>query len=79
MATESLIVKNDENIYPFAQAMKINQRPKKLTAGMTFLFLLTAARFLVCWVRTAGKTTTLRCIDLIKPDKGEIIVDGIDI
>src|SRR5690554_5246042 len=83
MATESLIVKNVTKTFILSRKqMKINQTTeKKLTAVDDVSFSTYRGEiFGLLGPNGAGKTTTLRCIaTLIKPDKGEIIVDGIDI
>lgn len=82
MATESLIVKNVTKTFILSRKqMKINQTTEKINGGGWRIFSTYRGEiFGLLGPNGAGKTTTLRCIaTLIKPDKGEIIVDGIDI
>ncbi len=83
MSNESLIVKNLTKTFILSRKqMKLNHTSeRKLTAVDDVSFSTYHGEiFGLLGPNGAGKTTTLRCIaTLIKPDKGEITVDGIDV
>ena len=80
--TETLIVNNiTKTFYLSRKQMKINKKPgRKLVAVNDVSFSTYKGEiFGLLGPNGAGKTTTLRCIaTLIRPDKGEIYVSGIN-
>jgi len=80
---ETVIVKNLTKTFQLSKKqMKINQTTEKVKVAVDDLSFSTfeGEIFGLLGPNGAGKTTTLRCIaTLIKPDKGEITVSGIDI
>ncbi|MGD9886514.1 MAG: ABC transporter ATP-binding protein [Bacilli bacterium] len=80
---ETIIVRNLTKTFHLSKKqMKINQTNKQLKVAVSNLSFSTfeGEIFGLLGPNGAGKTTTLRCIaTLIKPDQGEIVVDGINI
>lgn len=80
---ETLIIKDLHKTFKLSKKqMKIDQTDNPLKVAVSGVSFSTyeGEIFGLLGPNGAGKTTTLRCIStLIKPDKGEIIVDGIDV
>jgi sodium transport system ATP-binding protein len=80
---ETISVKNITKTFKLSKKqMKINQTNEALKVAVSNLSFSTyeGEIFGLLGPNGAGKTTTLRCIaTLIKPDEGEITVNGIDV
>jgi len=81
--SETIIVKNITKSFKLSKKqMKIDQTDNPLKVAVSDLSFSTyeGEIFGLLGPNGAGKTTTLRCIaTLIKPDSGEITVNGIDV
>ncbi len=81
--SETIIVKNITKTFKLSKKqMKIDQTNDPLKVAVSDLSFSTyeGEIFGLLGPNGAGKTTTLRCIaTLIKPDRGEITVNGIDV
>jgi len=81
--SETIIVKNITKSFKLSKKqMKIDQTDNPLKVAVSDLSFSTCEGeiFGLLGPNGAGKTTTLRCIaTLIKPDSGEITVNGIDV
>jgi sodium transport system ATP-binding protein len=80
---DTIIVRNIKKTFMLsAKQMRIDHTKDKYKVAIddVSLDIKSGEIFGLLGANGAGKTTTLRCIStLIKPDKGEIIVDGINI
>lgn len=80
---DTIIVRNIKKTFMLsAKQMRIDHAKDKYKVAIddVSLDIKSGEIFGLLGANGAGKTTTLRCIStLIKPDKGEIIVDGINI